>query len=81
MKIQRIASGIILIISFAVLLHPAFAAKSAKNPQQPVKKSVSAMPDAAKPFSESDPVSKPKPIEINPRDLQNKQPSFIKTKH
>jgi len=37
------------------------------------------LPEPPKPFSDIDPATKPKPIEINPRDLPAQQPASIKS--
>ena len=66
---------IILAVSAIVFSGLTFAAKSSApdNTSPPTKKSVSTLPDVAKPFSESDPVGKPKPVGINPQDRKKKQ--------
>lgn len=78
----------ILAVAVAVFSCCAVAAPSAVAKNSPpaakksltAKKSEKAAPETVKPFSETDPASKPRPIDVNPRNLQKKQPAFIHTK-
>jgi hypothetical protein len=82
MKNLHTAVGLLLTVAIVVLSHSAVAAKSAKPNSPPTaKKPASAVPETVKPFSGTDPVSKPRRIEINTRELQGKQPRFISPKH